>query len=101
MISSKKLIISLSSIPEWIFNIFKFSANFPLNTIFAKILIRLVLPQPVSPINIVGISQLILSRINIILIKLSGVKAYSDNILLIKSIDNILFLLISNNSSIN
>ena len=90
MIISKNFIISLSSIPECIFNIFKFSFKFPLNTIFAKILIRLVFPQPVSPINIVGISQLILSKINIILMKLSGVKAYSDNILLIKSIDNFL-----------
>ena len=46
-------------------------------------------------------SQLIRSNIKIILIKLSGVKAYSDKILLIKSKDNILPLINSNNSSIN
>ena len=67
----------------------------------AKILIRLVLPHPVSPINITGISQFILSKINIILIKLSGVRAYSDKILLTKSSDIIRPLIKSNNSSIN
>ena len=73
----------------------------PLNIIFAKILIKLVFPQPVSPINITGISQLILSKIKIIFMKLSGVNAYSDNILLTISKDNLLPPIKSNNSSIN
>ena len=68
------------------FIIFKFIC--PLFNNFDNIFIKLVLPQPVSPIIITGIPALILNKTKIILIKLSLVKQYDPIIFLISSIDN-------------
>ena len=60
----------------------------PLFNKLDNIFIKLVFPQPVSPIIITGIPALILNKINIILIKLSLVKQYDLIIDLILSIPN-------------
>ena len=62
---SRNLIISLSLVPAWIFKIFIFFLS-PLLSISDNFLISDVLPQPVSPIIITGILDLILNNINAI-----------------------------------
>ena len=74
--SSINLIISLSSIPAWIFNVYIIIS---FNS--AIILINEVLPHPVSPIIITGIFVLSLNEIKISLIKLSAVNIYDSTIL--------------------
>ena len=73
--SFRNSIISLSSIPAWIFNIC-IVTSFKL----AIILIKEVFPHPVSPIIITGILVLSLKDIKINLIKLSAVKTYDSTI---------------------
>ena len=71
---SIKSIISLLSVPAWIFKINIFSSPKFINC--DNFLIKAVLPHPVSPIIIIGTPSLILNNMKIILIKLSEVKTY-------------------------
>ena len=63
--------ISLSVIPAFI--VIEINLNPDKSQI---VFIKLVFPQPVSPINITGIFDFILNKIKIILKKLSAVKVY-------------------------